>query len=813
MLIGTNTVTRTNEAQAYYHVTGISVGSDLSITGSGNTSRLIIGGSDAAKYGSDGIDAGSSLYIKDCVVQANGHGAIEPGYTGIYAEDELVIENSTVTAASTGFGCGIRSKEGNVRIDEASHVKATSEAAGGAVKLSEYGSLYIGSSAYKLDAGAAKLEVKDGAVTEGAKIITPAELYVNGMDMLADSAAKPKGVSYDADTNTLTLNNAEINKGHEEYGIYADGSLIVELVGKNKVGGDGASLEIGVKIEGNLTFTGDGSLEAAGCSVEGISVTGSLTVGGGSLTGAADGGDGISVAGDMTVTGGEVTGTTDGEDSDGISLNGNLTAYGGTVTGSAAAADSNGISVDRSLTVDGGSVTGSADSENGDGVYVSESFTVNGGTVTGTADGSVCHGIYAASDLTVNGGSLSGTGADASGVYVLGGLTVNDGSVSGSAADGGGVYVLKGGLTVTGGTVTGTSSGADGAGISVLFADLTVTGGTVTGTATGAGGYGVFVWSDMTVDGGSVTGTAADGSGVFVIGSLTMTDGVVSGEGGVAAVVCYHSDAAEADEIIALPAGCLPAGCELQEVVLTYHDETDGEPYCVTWASIVYRGGTLTYDEDAGFLGAVREITLDARPDEPGRPAPKPEPEPEELPFTDLDEGAWYAEAVRYVYDAQLMTGVTETDFAPDCATTRGMIVTMLFRMEDEPEVTGGSAFSDAAESAWYADAVSWAAENDIVGGYGGGLFGPDDSITREQLAVILYRFALYKGYDLSAGEDFDLSAYADAGDVSEWAIPAMQWACGAGIINGDGGGALAPQGEATRAQVAAMLMRFIESV
>ena len=104
---------------------------------------------------------------------------------------------------------------------------------------------------------------------------------------------------------------------------------------------------------------------------------------------------------------------------------------------------------------------------------------------------------------------------------------------------------------------------------------------------------------------------------------------------------------------------------------------------------------------------------------------------------------------------------------------------------------------------------INLAGENKI----GGGLFGPDDSITREQLAVILYRFALYKGYDLSAGEDFDLSAYADAGDVSEWAIPAMQWACGAGIINGDGGGALAPQGEATRAQVAAMLMRFIESV
>ena len=239
VLIGENTVTRAGEDQAYYHVTGISVGSDLSITGSGDTSRLIIGGSDAAKYGSDGIDAGSSLYIKDCVVQANGHGEIEPGYTGICAKDELVIENSTVTAASTGFGCGINLSYGDIRIDEASHVTAASEAAGGAVKLSEYGSLYIGNTAYELDAGAAKLEVKDGAVTEGAKIITTAELYVNGVDMLDDSAAKPKGVSYDADTNTLTLNNAEITAEQYGCGIFADGPLVINLAGENKIGGGG----------------------------------------------------------------------------------------------------------------------------------------------------------------------------------------------------------------------------------------------------------------------------------------------------------------------------------------------------------------------------------------------------------------------------------------------------------------------------------------------------------------------------------------------------------------------------------------------
>ena len=243
VLIGTNTVTRSDEDQAYYHVTGISVGSDLSITGSGNTSRLIIGGSDAAKYGSDGIDAGSGLYIKDCVVQANGHGEIEPGYTGICAKDELVIENSSVTAASTGFGCGINLSYGDIRIDEASHVTAASEAAGGAVKLSEYGSLYIGNTAYELDAGAAKLEVKDGAVTEGAKIITPAELYVNGMDILtaADNTVSCSEGSavYNPAANTLTLNNAEITAEQYGCGIFADGPLVINLSGKNKIVGGG----------------------------------------------------------------------------------------------------------------------------------------------------------------------------------------------------------------------------------------------------------------------------------------------------------------------------------------------------------------------------------------------------------------------------------------------------------------------------------------------------------------------------------------------------------------------------------------------
>ena len=186
---------------------------------------------------------------------------------------------------------------------------------------------------------------------------------------------------------------------------------------------------------------------------------------------------------------------------------------------------------------------------------------------------------------------------------------------------------------------------------------------------------------------------------------------------------------------------------------------------------------------------------------------------PEPLPFGDVDDGDWFADAVRFVYENGMLNGVSETDFAPHAATSRSMIVTILYRLEGEPVVDYAMGFTDVAGDAYYAEAVRWAASEGIVGGYGGGLFGSDDAVTREQLAVILYRYAVYKGYDVSIGEDTNILSYDDFADLSEYAIPAMQWACGAGIVNGTSESTLTPQGEATRAQVAAMLMRFVEAI
>ena len=179
------------------------------------------------------------------------------------------------------------------------------------------------------------------------------------------------------------------------------------------------------------------------------------------------------------------------------------------------------------------------------------------------------------------------------------------------------------------------------------------------------------------------------------------------------------------------------------------------------------------------------------------------------LAFADVAPDAWYADAVRYVSERGLMSGTGDTAFSPDDTTTRGMVVTILWRLDGSPAWTTTSGFSDVEESAYYAEAVGWASANGIVGGYDNETFGPGDPITREQMAAILYRFAQTRGWDTTAWAD--LSGYADAGEISAYALPALQWANGAGLIAGSGG-AILPGDSATRAQVAAILMRLCET-
>lgn len=178
--------------------------------------------------------------------------------------------------------------------------------------------------------------------------------------------------------------------------------------------------------------------------------------------------------------------------------------------------------------------------------------------------------------------------------------------------------------------------------------------------------------------------------------------------------------------------------------------------------------------------------------------------------FLDVAEHDWFREAVDYVCTRGLMNGTGDQRFTPGGTTTRGMIVTILHRLEGSP-AAGAAPFGDVPRNAYYSGAVAWAASSGVVSGYGDGRFGPDDLITREQMALILFRYAQYKGYGTE--QRADLSGYGDAGQISSYALEAVQWANAAGLINGTGDGALSPDGSAPRAQAAAILMRFCENV
>ena len=184
--------------------------------------------------------------------------------------------------------------------------------------------------------------------------------------------------------------------------------------------------------------------------------------------------------------------------------------------------------------------------------------------------------------------------------------------------------------------------------------------------------------------------------------------------------------------------------------------------------------------------------------------------EPDTMTFSDIKAGDWFYDAVLYTYENGLMSGTGAAAFSPNQTLTRAMVAQVLYSMEGAP-AGGTSTFTDVAAGTWYASAVNWAAANGVVSGYGDGTFGPNDNVTREQVAMILYSFAKSKGYDVS--EKASLSSFADMSSVSTYAQEAMSWAAGAGLISGMGNNTIVPQGSATRAQFAVMLMQFCEEI
>ena len=197
-------------------------------------------------------------------------------------------------------------------------------------------------------------------------------------------------------------------------------------------------------------------------------------------------------------------------------------------------------------------------------------------------------------------------------------------------------------------------------------------------------------------------------------------------------------------------------------------------------------------------------------PVNPGGGTPS-EPEEPTWPFTDVTEGDdWFYDAVAYVYENGIMAGTSATTFEPYMELNRAQAAQLFYNLEGKPAVTGDSTFTDVTSGHWAVDAITWAAQNDIVAGIGGGLYDPDSNVTREQFAVMLYKYARFKGYDLTATGD--LTQFPDADAISSWAETALSWANGNGLINGNEDGTLAPDGTATRAQAASILAQFDQS-
>ena len=453
----------------------------------------------------------------------------------------------------------------------------------------------------------------------------------------------------------------------------------------------------------------------------------------------------------------------------------------------------------KNLTIDGKEVgEGATDNtKHGLNVYGDETTVIveNVTIRNGNGYGIVVNGAQATiNELKTSGNGWGGINVDSKSGAAS--LTINDADISEDNSvkleNGASGTNADPDVKITGGTFEYITKGEE-----ISEPNLTISGGTfATGTFNGAVDIAEYVVDGMEWDSstGKVVeesqnqgGSSGGGGGSSVPGYIITVE---DADHGSVSVSPSRADKGDTVTVTVEP----DAGYELGKLSVTdgRGDRVDVERQSDTRYTFEMPSGRVTVE--AVFV----EITEE------------PTPEPTVLPFTDVRSGDWFYDAVVYVYENGMMNGVGDRLFSPNETTTRAMIVTMLYRLENEP-AAAASSFTDVPAGQWYTDAVAWAASNAIVGGYGNGLFGPNDAITREQMAAILYRYAQFKGYDVSSVGD--LSRYTDAGQVSAWAQSAMGWANAQGLITGNTATTLNPTASATRAEVATILMRFVENV
>ena len=310
-------------------------------------------------------------------------------------------------------------------------------------------------------------------------------------------------------------------------------------------------------------------------------------------------------------------------------------------------------------------------------------------------------------------------------------------------------------------------------------------------SASRSGSYSFYGWYTEKSGGTKITTDTVFHANATVYAHWTYTGG---GGGGYNPPVTYYTLRFETG-----------GGSDIPSVQGTYNTYIDLTKYVPTWRGHAFIGwySERSLTNKVSGVCLTKDMTVYAgwRVDEnPGTGV---------NPFTDISEKDWFYGDVMFVYENGLMLGTSKTLFSPHETAMRGMMATILWRMEGSPVPKGKNSFTDVEAGKWYADAITWTAENGIFAGYGKDKFGPDNPITREQLAAIFYRYADYKGYDLTVKGDLD--KFKDADKITDYAKTAMQWAVGSGLVKGKSGNLLDPQGTATRAEIAAMLHRFIE--
>lgn len=674
----------------------------------------------------------------------------------VYASKDIKIDNSKLTATSKVKCHAIYSNSGSLEIKNNSEVEATSQSTYSAVEVS--------------------------------KAIT-----VTGSKLTASS----KGIAITANNQTLEITNGSDVEGTTTgnyKAVYAKNGITVEGSGLSADSGSNYAISTD---NGSLLIKNGSTVTAnTGGNFEAVWARNGITVEGSKLTANSAGSNAINTNnGSVSISGSEVEATTQS------TFSALFGSTGITIDGSRIYAESAGSAINSgngAIRIKKGSDV-TAISPDGVGYPAIYAYGGNLEISSSTVDASGCYTLYSTKASIITDSFVKSTTVGNNTIYGLSGVTITGswfesygGSVGTSAAWEDSVNFKENEGTVIGNYVLIKDTTISGEQTLNIPAGTSVT--VPTGLRFSNQGH-IVLDGDFNKEEGAIIEPCANH--VYNNGNVCLICGYVR---------CYDITATAGEGGSINPTGTVTVMAGQSQIFEMIPDNG-------------YRVSTVLVDgEDIGDVKSYTftnvqeahsiEVTFERLPfnlpeidngdDEPGAEW--------DNPFTDVSPSDWWYEAVEYVEEHGIMSGVSDTDFAPNADLSRAMVVQILYNLEGTPAVSGESTFSDA-KGHWAADAIAWAERAGLVSGYEDNSFRPDAYVTREELAQMLYNYAGFKGYDVTASGD--LSAFTDGADVQDWAVPAMSWACGNELITGFTDGSLRPSGTATRAQAATILMAF----